>query len=175
VASNFIDERGDIVFLDDIEVLYESEPPECGTSSNTAASYNGATQKPPSKGKKGGKKKGNGGAEGALSGTGNNNAGNVGIAQIGDRNEEEGIRRAGSGGNGGAAELATEIGTASGSAGTAVAVDGATAGQQTAEGTSALGTELEGGAIGNGGGDGNGGIEDGSGISAGKKIGCFRF
>jgi hypothetical protein len=51
VASNFIDERGDIVFLDDIEVLYESHPPECGGTPAPSSSASGSGAQKSSKGK----------------------------------------------------------------------------------------------------------------------------
>ncbi|KAI3414093.1 hypothetical protein GPALN_011560 [Globodera pallida] len=35
VASNFIGERGDVVLLDDIQILYDSNPPDCGAPSTT--------------------------------------------------------------------------------------------------------------------------------------------
>ncbi|KAL3094784.1 hypothetical protein niasHS_006079 [Heterodera schachtii] len=35
VASNFINERGDIALLDDIQILYESDPPDCGAATTT--------------------------------------------------------------------------------------------------------------------------------------------
>ena len=46
VASNFVGEHGDIAVLDNIEILYESDPKECeGEQTTTAAAPSQPIQK----------------------------------------------------------------------------------------------------------------------------------
>ena len=127
MASNFIDERGDIVLLDDIEVLYESEPPECG-GTVSSASYGGATKKPshPAKSKKQPGPRGNGI-----------------IGEDGGEEEEE-VRRAGA--SRGAA-AGPEISSAGASRGAAIGA-GTGAGAASASAVSVDGSNSETSAIG---------------------------